>query len=68
VLLIGVHFLQCSKYWVMCVCVCAIHLQVIFADLVYVVFSQCICFPFVCVLIMSIVSVMVPYLCPVLNM
>jgi hypothetical protein len=25
VLLTGVHFLQCSEYWVMCINVCVIH-------------------------------------------
>jgi hypothetical protein len=42
VLLAGVHFMQCSEYWVICVYVCVIHLQVIFADLVYVVILQCV--------------------------
>jgi hypothetical protein len=42
VMLTGVHFLQCTEYRVMCVNVCVIHLQVIFADLIYVIFLQCV--------------------------
>jgi hypothetical protein len=48
-------------------CVGVNHLQVIFADLVYVVFSnvfKC----FLCVRMMSMVFVMAPYFCPVFNM
>jgi hypothetical protein len=40
-LLSGVRFLYCFEYWVMCVGVYVIYLQVITADLVYVVFYQC---------------------------
>jgi hypothetical protein len=65
VVLAGVHFLQYSEYWVLCVNVCVIHLQVIFADLVF--FHVLKCFHFLCILIMPIVSIMVPYLCPVFN-
>jgi hypothetical protein len=42
VLLTGVHFLQCSEYWVMCVNVCVIYSQVIFTEFVHVVFFQCV--------------------------
>jgi hypothetical protein len=53
----------------MCVYVCVVHFQVIFTDIVYVAFFQCVqVFPFLCVLMMSIVSVMVLYLYPVFNM
>jgi hypothetical protein len=39
-----------------------------FAVLVYVVFFQCLSVFLFCVLIMPIVPVMVPYLCPMFNM
>jgi hypothetical protein len=38
----GVRFLQCSEEWVMCVDVCAVHIEVIFTDIVYVVFFLCV--------------------------
>jgi hypothetical protein len=64
VLITAVHFLQYSEYWVVCVNVCVINFQVIFADFLYEVFFQCVkCSPILCALIMSIVSVMVPQLC-----
>lgn len=67
-LLPGVHFMQCSEYWVMCLNVCVIHLQLIFAHLVSVVFSIVFnCFSFLYALIMSVVFAMIPYLCPVFN-
>jgi hypothetical protein len=71
-LLTGVQFLQCSEYWVMCVNACVIYLQVILLILYeyeYMRHSSDVfkCFHFLCVLIMSIVSVKVPYLCPMFN-
>jgi hypothetical protein len=42
VLLAGVRFLQCSEEWFMGVHVCAIHIQVIFSKLVYMVFFLCV--------------------------
>jgi hypothetical protein len=68
-MLTGVHFLQCSEYCGVCVNVCVIHLQVIFADLyMWYFFNVFKCFPILCILIPSTVSAMVPYLCPVFNM
>jgi hypothetical protein len=60
VLQTGVHFLQYSEYWVMRSNVCVTHVEVIFTDLYFSNLFKC--FPFLCILIMSIVSVMIPYL------
>jgi hypothetical protein len=59
VLLTGVHFQQCSEYWVMCINVsftCELFLLMLY--MWYLSVLQC--FPFFCVLIISTVSDMVP--------
>jgi hypothetical protein len=99
-LLCGLALPVVLKYWVMCACVCVIHLQNIFTDIAYFLrfvvwaciacsteilgyvclclchsFAEylhwyCIvsiinvfsCFPFLCILMMFLVSVMFPYL------
>jgi hypothetical protein len=59
----GIRFLYCFQYWV-------IQLLVILAGFLYVFFffSLFTCFPFLCIPVMSILSVIVTYLCPVLSM
>jgi hypothetical protein len=43
-LLTGVHFLQCSEYWVICISVCVINAYVIFADFfICSIFLMCLC-------------------------
>lgn len=58
----GVHYQYSFKYGVKCVCVSVINLQVIFADLVLIcgIFPiYFMCFPFLFVLMMFMVSVIV---------
>jgi hypothetical protein len=53
-----------------CVCMCPCHSFLdYFANFVHVVFFQCVgCFPFLCVIMMSVWSLIVPYLFFVFNM
>jgi hypothetical protein len=66
-MLTGVHFLQCSEYWVMCINVSVIHTLFLQTLCTWYFSNVSKCFPYSCVPIMSIVSAMVPYVCPLFN-
>jgi hypothetical protein len=67
VLLSVIKFVKSLKYGVVCVNVCVVHMQII-PDFINVVFFQVVkCLSFLLVLTTAMVSVTIPYVCPVFS-